>query len=169
MVEALLLKYPPNGQPRSQIFRFWHCVLMLGQTRVFLGMAKDGLLPNFFRQIHTKFQTPWKSTILVGFVVSVVASFTPIGVLSDMTSFGTLFAFAMVCLAVLILRFREPNRERPFKTPMFIVIAPLGIITNFALMALLDSKAQQFAMLWMVLGLLVYFIYSRNKSKLNDM
>lgn len=144
-------------------------VMMLGQTRVFLGMSKDGLLPNFFRQIHTKFQTPWKSTILVGFVVSIVASFTPIGVLSDMTSFGTLFAFAMVCLAVLILRFREPNRERPFKTPMLILIAPLGIITNFALMALLDSKAQQFAILWMVLGLLVYFIYSRNKSKLNDM
>jgi APA family basic amino acid/polyamine antiporter len=144
-------------------------VMMLGQTRVFLGMSKDGLLPGFFRQIHTTFQTPWKSTILVGFVVSVVASFTPIGVLSDMTSFGTLFAFAMVCLAVLILRFREPNRERPFKTPMLMLIAPLGIITNFALMALLDSKAQQFAMLWMGLGLLVYFVYSRNKSKLNDM
>jgi len=144
-------------------------VMMLGQTRVFLGMAKDGLLPKFFSKIHPQFQTPWQSTILVGLVVSLVASFTPIGVLSDMTSFGTLFAFAMVCLAVLILRQREPNRDRPFKTPALMIIAPLGIITNVALMSLLDSKAQQFALIWMALGLVVYFVYSRNKSKLNDM
>ena len=144
-------------------------VMMLGQTRVFLGMAKDGLMPSFFRQIHPTFQTPWKSTILVGLVVSLVASFTPIGVLSDMTSFGTLFAFAMVCLAVLILRQREPNRDRPFKTPALMLIAPLGIITNVALMSLLDSKAQQFALIWMAIGLVVYFIYSRNKSNLNEM
>ena len=144
-------------------------VMMLGQTRVFLGMAKDGLMPSFFRQIHPTFQTPWKSTLLVGLVVSLVASFTPIGVLSDMTSFGTLFAFAMVCLAVLILRQREPNRDRPFKTPALMLIAPLGIITNVALMSLLDSKAQQFALIWMAIGLVVYFIYSRNKSNLNEM
>ena len=144
-------------------------VMMLGQTRVFLGMAKDGLLPNFFKQIHPKLQTPWKSTILVGLVVSLVASFTPIGVLSDMTSFGTLFAFAMVCLAVLILRLREPNRERPFRTPMLMIIAPLGIITNFALMYLLSGKAQLYAIVWMALGLVVYFIYSQNKSNLNNM
>ncbi len=143
-------------------------VMMLGQTRVFLGMSKDGLLPDFFKQIHPKFQTPWKSTVLVGLVVSLVASFTPIGVLSDMTSFGTLFAFAMVCLAVLILRQRDPNRERPFKTPMLILIAPLGIITNVALMSLLDSKAQQFAIIWMAIGLGVYFVYSRQKSNLQD-
>ncbi len=144
-------------------------VMMLGQTRVFLGMAKDGLLPNFFRQIHPTFQTPWKSTILVGLIVSLVASFTPIGVLSDMTSFGTLFAFAMVCLAVLILRQRDPNRDRPFKTPMLMLIAPLGIITNVALMSLLDSKAQLFAFVWMGVGLVVYFLYSRSKSNLNNM
>jgi APA family basic amino acid/polyamine antiporter len=144
-------------------------VMMLGQTRVFLGMAKDGLMPKFFSKIHPQFQTPWQSTILVGLVVSLVASFTPIGVLSDMTSFGTLFAFAMVCLAVLILRQREPNRDRPFKTPALMIVAPLGIITNVALMSLLDSKAQQFALIWMALGLVVYFVYSRNKSKLNDM
>jgi basic amino acid/polyamine antiporter, APA family len=144
-------------------------VMMLGQTRVFLGMSKDGLLPKFFSKIHPQFQTPWKSTILVGLVVSLVASFTPIGVLSDMTSFGTLFAFAMVCLAVLILRQREPNRDRPFKTPALMLIAPLGIITNVALMSLLDSKAQQFALVWMAVGLIVYFVYSRGKSNLNEM
>ncbi|MEA5256648.1 amino acid permease [Arcicella aquatica] len=143
-------------------------VMMLGQTRVFLGMAKDGLLPDFFSKIHPTFQTPWKSTLLVGLVVSLVASFTPIGVLSDMTSFGTLFAFAMVCLAVLILRQREPNRDRPFKTPLLMLVAPLGIITNVALMSLLDSKAQLFAFVWMGIGLVVYFIYSKSKSKLNE-
>lgn len=143
-------------------------VMMLGQTRVFLGMAKDGLLPDFFSKIHPTFQTPWKSTLLVGLIVSLVASFTPIGVLSDMTSFGTLFAFAMVCLAVLILRQREPNRDRPFKTPLLILIAPLGIITNVALMSLLDSKAQLFALVWMGIGLVVYFLYSRSKSNLNQ-
>ncbi len=141
-------------------------VMMLGQTRVFLGMAQDGLLPSFFKQIPPNFQTPWKSTLLVGLIVSIVASFTPIGILSDMTSFGTLFAFAMVCLAVLILRVREPERERPFRTPLLTVVAPLGLITNFALMALLDSKAQQFALAWMLLGFVVYFIYSRFKSNL---
>ncbi len=144
-------------------------VMMLGQTRVFLGMAKDGLLPDFFKQIHPTFQTPWKSTILVGLLVSLVASFTPIGVLGDMTSFGTLFAFAMVCLAVLILRIKDPKRDRPFRTPALMIIAPLGIFTNFYLMSRLDSKAQQFATGWMVLGLVVYFIYSQGKSKLNDM
>jgi basic amino acid/polyamine antiporter, APA family len=143
-------------------------VMMLGQTRVFLGMSKDGLLPNFFKEIHPKFQTPWKSTLLVGLLVSIVASFTPIGVLSDMTSFGTLFAFAMVCLAVLLLRIREPERDRPFKTPMLNIIAPLGIFTNFGLIMLLDGLAQKLAVGWMLIGLLVYFIYSRSKSHLNQ-
>jgi APA family basic amino acid/polyamine antiporter len=141
--------------------------MMLGQTRVFLGMAKDGLLPDFFKQIHPTFQTPWKSTILVGLVVSLVASFTPIGVLSDMTSFGTLFAFAMVCLAVLILRIKDPQRDRPFKTPMLKIIAPLGIITNVGLIALLNGLAQKLAIGWLLLGLLVFFIYGQRKSNLN--
>ncbi len=144
-------------------------VMMLGQTRVFLGMAKDGLLPNFFKQIHPNFHTPWKSTILVGLVVSLVASFTPISVLSDMTSFGTLFAFAMVCLAVLILRIKDPSRDRPFKTPMLKLIAPLGIITNVGLIALLNGLAQKLAIGWLVIGLLVFFLYGQRKSNLNHM
>jgi basic amino acid/polyamine antiporter, APA family len=143
-------------------------VMMLGQTRVFLGMAKDGLLPDFFKQIHPNFQTPWKSTLLVGLIVSIVASFTPIGVLSDMTSFGTLFAFAMVCLAVLILRYREPDRERPFKTTGLILVAPLGILTNVGLILLLDGLAQKLAVAWLLLGLIVYFFYSNKKSNLNN-
>ncbi|MGV3557183.1 APC family permease [Larkinella arboricola] len=144
-------------------------VMMLGQTRVFLGMAKDGLLPGFFREIHPKFKTPWKSTVLVGTIVSIVAAFTPISLLGDMTSFGTLFAFAMVCLAVWILRRRDPDRERPFRAPALNIIAPLGIIVNTVLIFNLSGLAQKLAVVWLLLGMIVYFVYSRRNSKLNDL
>jgi APA family basic amino acid/polyamine antiporter len=144
-------------------------VMMLGQTRIFLGMAKDGLLPGFFRVIHPVLKTPYKSTVLVGLLVSIVAAFTPISILGDMCSFGTLFAFAMVCLAVLILRRRDPNRERPFKAPVLNVIAPLGIFTNFYLIINLSELAQLLALGWLLVGLAVYFIYGRRHSKLNDL
>lgn len=144
-------------------------VMMLGQTRIFLGMAKDGLLPGFFRVIHPTYKTPHKSTVLVGLVVSLVAAFTPISILSDMCSFGTLFAFAMVCLAVLLLRQREPNRERPFRAPALNIIAPLGILTNFYLIINLSGLAQQLALGWLLIGLVVYFAYGRRHSKLNNL
>jgi APA family basic amino acid/polyamine antiporter len=141
-------------------------VMMLGQTRIFLGMAKDGLIPSFFSQIHPTFRTPWKSTILVGFVVSLVAAFTPIDLLSDMTSFGTLFAFAMVCGAVWLLRVREPNAERSFKVPVLPVIAVLGIVTNLYLIVNLSKNAQVYALIWLAIGILVYFIYGKRNSNL---
>jgi len=142
-------------------------VMMLGQTRVFLGMAKDGLLPKFFAEVHPTFKTPYKSTILVGAVVSVVAGFTPISLLGDMTSFGTLFAFTMVCLAVWILRFRDPKRDRPFKVSGLNIVAPLGILVNTFLILNLGRTAQLFALAWLVFGLVVYFLYGRPKSHLN--
>ena len=142
-------------------------VMMLGQTRVFLGMAKDGLLPKFFAEVHPTLKTPWKSTILVGAVVSIVAGFTPISLLGDMTSFGTLFAFTMVCLAVWILRFRDPNRDRPFKVSGLNIIAPLGILVNTFLILNLGRTAQIFAMAWLLFGLVVYFLYGRPRSLLN--
>jgi basic amino acid/polyamine antiporter, APA family len=141
-------------------------VMMLGQTRIFLGMAKDGLLPNFFKEIHEKFKTPYKSTILVGLVVSSVAAFTPISVLGDMTSFGTLFAFAMVCGAVWLLRMREPQLERGFKVPALPVIAVLGILTNVFLIVNLNPLAQKLATGWLVVGVLVYFAYGKRNSNL---
>ncbi|KOY86507.1 amino acid permease [bacterium 336/3] len=141
-------------------------VMMLGQTRIFLGMAKDGLLPNFFKEIHEKFKTPYKSTLLVGLVVSVVAAFTPISVLGDMTSFGTLFAFAMVCGAVWLLRIREPQLERGFKVPALPVIAVLGILTNVFLIVNLNPLAQKLATGWLVVGVLVYFAYGKRNSHL---
>jgi len=144
-------------------------VMMLGQTRIFLGMAKDGLLPNFFRTIHPTLKTPFKSTILVGLVVSLVAAFTPISILGDMCSFGTLFAFAMVCLAVWLLRRSDPGRERSFRAPFLNVIAPLGILTNFYLIINLSELAQLLAFGWLILGLGVYFLYGRPNSNLNKL
>jgi APA family basic amino acid/polyamine antiporter len=143
-------------------------VMMLGQTRIFLGMAKDGLLPNFFKVIHPEFKTPFKSTILVGLVVSVVAAFTPITLLGDMTSFGTLFAFAMVCGAVWLLRIREPQLERTFKVPALPVIATLGILTNVFLIINLNYLAQLLATGWLVIGLVVYFAYGKRNSNLEN-
>nr|WP_293840679.1 amino acid permease [uncultured Arsenicibacter sp.] len=142
-------------------------VMMLGQTRVFLGMAKDGLLPNFFSAVHPTFKTPWKSTILVGGIVSVVAALTPIDKVSELCSSGTLLAFAMICGAVWLLRVREPNLERPYRTPALPVVATLGILANLYLMWNLRVDTKIAFVVWGTLGLIVYFLYGRKHSNLN--
>ncbi len=143
-------------------------VMMLGQTRIFLGMAKDGLLPRgLFGSLHPKFKTPWKSTILVGFIVSIVAALTPIQNISEMCSMGTLLAFSMVCLAVLVLRMKEPDLERPYKTPWVWVVAPLGVGFNVFLMTQVRHNTMTFFVIWGTLGLLVYALYSRRNSNLH--
>jgi APA family basic amino acid/polyamine antiporter len=143
-------------------------VMMLGQTRIFLGMAKDGLLPRgIFGALHSKFKTPYKSTILVGFIVSIVAAVTPINNISEMCSMGTLLAFAMVCLAVLILRKREPGLERPYKTPWVYFVAPMGVLFNIFLMTQVRLHTWYAFIIWGGLGVLVYFLYSRKNSNLN--
>jgi len=141
-------------------------VMMLGQTRIFLGMAKDGLLPGFFRAVHPTFRTPWKSTILVGGIVSVVAAVTPIDKVSELCSSGTLLAFAMICGAVWLLRVREPNLERPYRTPALPVIATLGILSNLYLMYNLRTDTKISFVVWCVLGIIVYFLYSKSHSHL---
>ncbi len=144
-------------------------VMMLGQTRIFLGMAKDGLLPkNLFASIHPTFKTPWKSTIMVGAIVSVVAALTPIDKVSELCSSGTLLAFAMICGAVWLLRVREPNLERPYKTPALPVVATLGICANLYLMYNLRTDTKISFLVWCSLGLIVYFLYSRKHSHLNN-
>ncbi len=144
-------------------------VMMLGQTRIFLGMAKDGLLPrNLFASIHPTFKTPWKSTIFVGGVVSIVAALTPIDKVSELCSSGTLLAFAMICGAVWLLRVREPNLERPYKTPALPVIATLGICANLYLMYNLRDDTKLTFVIWCTLGVIVYFLYSRRHSNLNN-
>ena len=144
-------------------------VMMLGQTRIFLGMAKDGLLPkNVFGKIHPKYKTPYKSTILVGGIISVVAALTPIDKVSEMCSMGTLLAFAMISLAVLVLRIKQPNLERPFKTPAIFIVGPLGALFNFGLMYFVRPDTWIAFLCWSALGIIVYFLYSRKHSHLNE-
>ncbi len=144
-------------------------VMMLGQTRIFLGMAKDGLLPkNLFASIHPTFKTPWKSTILVGAIVSVVAALTPIDKVSELCSSGTLLAFAMICGAVWLLRVREPNLARPYRAPALPVVATLGILANLYLMYNLRDATKISFLIWCTLGVIVYFAYSRRHSNLNN-
>lgn len=144
-------------------------VMMLGQTRIFLGMAKDGLLPKkLFGHVHPKYKTPARSTLLVGLIISVVAAVTPINSVSEMCSMGTLLAFAMICLAVLVLRYKEPNLERPFRTPMLPVVSVLGFSFNVGLMFFVRPETWIAFLCWSTLGVIVYFLYSRRKSHLND-
>ena len=144
-------------------------VMMLGQTRIFLGMAKDGLLPkNLFASIHPTFKTPWKSTIFVGAIVSIVAALTPIDKVSELCSSGTLLAFAMICGAVWLLRVREPNLERPYRAPALPVVATLGILANLYLMYKLRDTTKITFLIWCTLGVIVYFLYSRRHSNLNN-
>ena len=143
-------------------------VMMLGQTRIFLGMAKDGLLPkSIFGSLHPKFKTPYKSTMLVGGIVSVVASVTPIDKISEMCSMGTLLAFAMVCVAVMILRYKKPELERPYRTPAVYLVGTLGVCFNLFLMTQVRPATWIFFLIWGGFGILVYFIYSKNRSNLN--
>lgn len=144
-------------------------VMMLGQTRIFLGMAKDGLLPfNMFGKIHEKFKTPYRSTILVGLVISIVAALTPIDKVSEMCSMGTLLAFAMISIAVLILRVKQPDLNRPFKTPAIWIVGPAGALFNIGLMTFVRVDTWIAFFIWTSLGVIVYFLYSRKNSNLND-
>lgn len=143
-------------------------VMMLGQTRIFLGMAKDGLLPHsLFGKIHPKYKTPYRSTIFVGLIVSIVGATTPINTVSEMCSMGTLLAFAMVCGAVWLLRIKEPNLERPYRTPILPVVATLGMGFNLFLMTQVREHTWMAFIIWGSIGVLVYFLYSRRNSKLN--
>ena len=141
-------------------------VMMLGQTRIFLGMAKDGLLPSFFKDLHEKFKTPHKSTVLVGVIVSLVAAFTPIDKVSEMCSMGTLLAFAMVCVAVMILRFKKPELERPYRTPAVYLVGTLGVSFNIFLMCYVRKETWIAFLIWGAIGIAVYFLYSKRNSNL---
>lgn len=144
-------------------------VMMLGQTRVFLGMAKDGLLPfGVFGKLHEKFKTPYISTLLIGLVISIVASVTPISKISEMCSMGTLLAFAMVCVAVMILRKKKPELERPYRTPAVYVVGTLGVAFNIFLMCFVRKETWIAFMIWGAVGIIVYFLYSKKNSNLNN-
>jgi APA family basic amino acid/polyamine antiporter len=140
-------------------------VMMLSAPRVFLAMARDGLIPpGFFAAVHERFRTPWKSTILVGAFVATLAGFLPIDELLHLTNIGTLFAFVIVCAAVLIMRRTNPEAERPFRCPMVPLVPVLGIVCCLLLMFSLPSKNWLRLVIWMGIGLVLYFSYGRRHS-----
>jgi APA family basic amino acid/polyamine antiporter len=139
-------------------------MMMFGQTRIFFVMARDGLLPEPLARVHPKFRTPHVVTAFTGVVVMLAAAFLPVGKLADYSNSGTLFAFAMVALAVLVLRRKDPSRHRPFRTPAVGIIAPLAIIGCVALYLFLPLLAQLVLVVWGAIGLLIYFGYARGHS-----
>lgn len=139
-------------------------VMLLGQSRVFFSMSRDGLLPKLFCDIHPKFRTPWRSNLLFMGLTGLLAAFAPIQTLGEATSIGTLFAFVIVCGGIIIMRRTYPNMHRPFRTPLVPFVPILGILINFALMAGLGLSNWIRLFGWMAIGLLVYFSYSRKHS-----
>jgi APA family basic amino acid/polyamine antiporter len=142
-------------------------VMLLSQPRVLLAMARDGLLPeSFFGAVHPKFKTPHKATILTGVASGLTASLFPLEALGHMVSIGTLFAFVVVCAAVWIMRFTNPEVERPFRAPFLHLVAPLGIIFCGAMMISLGWQNWVRLFGWLAIGLVIYFCYSRHHSHL---
>ena len=140
-------------------------VMLLGQSRVFFSMSKDGLLPKFFSTVHPRFQTPWISSLTVGLVVAVFASTIPLDALGEMTSIGTLLAFIIVCAGVWTLRRRRPDLPRPFRAPFSPVTPILGIVISLAMMVGLPWETWLRLIVWLVAGLSIYVFYSRHHSK----
>jgi APA family basic amino acid/polyamine antiporter len=142
-------------------------VLFLSQARIFMAMARDGLLPSVFGRIHPRFRTPHIATMVTGVVICVTAAFTPIYKLEEMVNVGTLMAFIMVCAAVLVLRFQRPNIHRPFRCPLLWLVAPLGILVNLSLMLFLPIDTWLRLVVWLLIGFVVYFSYSWWHSRLH--
>jgi APA family basic amino acid/polyamine antiporter len=140
-------------------------VMMLSQPRVLLAMARDGLVPtSFFGAVHPRFRTPWKATMLTGLFVAVMAALLPLRVLAELVNIGTLLAFVIVCAAVLIMRYKHPEAERPFRVPFFPVLPVLGILTCLVLMFSLPVENWWRLIIWLVIGFGIYFGYGRHHS-----
>jgi APA family basic amino acid/polyamine antiporter len=140
-------------------------VMLLGQPRVFYSMSKDGLLPEVFSRVHPKFRTPWVASALTGVAAMIFAGLLPIGLLGELVSIGTLLAFAIVCAGVLVLRYTDPDRPRPFRTPLVPLVPAAGILACFYLMSGLPVDTWARLVVWMALGLMIYFLYGRRHSK----
>ncbi|HAH56327.1 MAG TPA: amino acid permease [Flavobacterium sp.] len=143
-------------------------VMLLGQSRVFYAMGKDGLLPKSFSDLHPKYQTPYKANIAILVIVGAFAAFVPGDIVGDMTSIGTLFAFVLVCVAVIILRKKEPNMVREFKTPWVPLVPILGVISCSLMMYGLGWTNWLRLFAWMALGVILYFVYGKKNSVLNN-
>ena len=143
-------------------------VMLLSQPRIFFAMAKDGLLPKAVSKIHPKFGTPWITTIITGVIVACAAATIPISVAGELTSIGTLFAFAVVSAGVFYLRITQPEVERPFRTPFVYFTAPMGVISAVFLMLTLPFDTWLRLVVWMAIGLVIYFVYGRHHSLLGN-
>jgi basic amino acid/polyamine antiporter, APA family len=142
-------------------------VMLLGQSRVFYSMSRDGLLPKLFSETHRTFKTPWKSNIFFAVLVSLFAAFVPGDVVGEMTSIGTLFAFVLVCIGVVVMRKTHPNLPRGFKTPFVPLVPILGVITCLILMLSLPWDTWIRLIVWMAIGFIVYFTYGIKNSTLH--
>ena len=141
-------------------------VMLLGQSRIFWTMADDGLLPKFVSRVHPKFRTPWITTILTGIVVAFFAALFTVREAGSLVSIGTLLAFVIVSIGVLVLRIREPHLPRTFKTPAVWVVAPLGSLSALYLMIALPWRTWERLIIWFVIGIVIYFFYGVHRSKL---
>ena len=141
-------------------------MMIYGQTRIFFTMARDGLLPEAFAKVHPKFHTPHVVTIVTGLAVSLFAAMFPVSLLADVSNTGTLFAFFVVALGVMVLRVKDPSRKRPFRTPLIWVVGPLAMVGCAILFASLDKISLTWFVVWASIGLVVYFAYSMRRSAL---
>lgn len=141
-------------------------VLLLGQSRIFLTMARDGLLPSFFAKIHHRYHTPWVTNIILMLVIGIFAAFAPLDLVGELTSMGTLFIFAVVCVSVVVLRKTHPDLPRPFKTPWVPVVPILGALICVGMMLFLGFDILFKMLIWIGIGLLIYFAYGKNNSHL---
>jgi APA family basic amino acid/polyamine antiporter len=139
-------------------------MMMFGQTRIFFVMSRDGLLPQFFSKVHPRFHTPHVVTICTGIFVAFFAALFPVGALADISNAGTLFAFAMVAFAVMVLRRTDPKRYRPFRTPAVSMVAPLAVLGSIYLFFSLSAYTLEVFAGWALAGLVIYFLYSRSHS-----
>jgi len=143
-------------------------VMLLGQPRIFYTMSKDGLLPPVFSTVHPKFRTPWIAQIVTGAAAMLIAGLFPIGLLGELVSIGTLLAFAIVCAGIFVLRFTDPQIHRPFRVPAFWLVAPLGVAFCIFLMSGLPADTWARLIVWMAIGIGVYFFYGRRHSKVRQ-
>lgn len=143
-------------------------VMLLGQSRVFYSMGKDGLLPDFFAHLHKSYQTPYKANLVILLIVGLFAAFVPGDIVGDMTSIGTLFAFILVCISVIVLRKKEPDMKREFKTPLVPLVPIAGALVCFLMVLGLGWTNWLRLIGWLLIGFIIYFGYSRKRSKLNN-